>query len=124
MYHIYLQDFYNSRSCFIKFQFRKLYILQVLSAGFSQCKSDFSASFCCGNCTYAKFPNKFCVLKLFGIATFQQVSVDGNCLELGTSYDSALRKLPESRNFSTETMQKPQVFLSFIIVFFFIIFNG
>ena len=30
------------------------------------------------------FLNKFCVLKLFGIAKFQQVSVDGNRLEFGT----------------------------------------
>ena len=86
VYQIYLQDFYqNARSCFIKFQLRKLYIIEIVSAGFPQCKSDVLESFSCGNCTYAKFPNKFRMLKLFGIAKFQQVSVDGNRLEFGTT---------------------------------------
>ena len=84
VYQIYVQNFYNARSCFIKFQLRKLLTLQVVSAGFLQCKNDVSASFSCGNFTYAKFPNRFCMLKLFGIAKFQQVSVDGNRLEFGT----------------------------------------
>ena len=74
----------NARSCFIKVQLRKLYILQVVSAVFPQCKNDVSSSFSCGNFTYAKFPNRFCMLKLFGIAKFQQVSVDGNRLEFWT----------------------------------------
>ena len=38
---IYLQDFYNTSSCFIQIQMRKLYILQVVSAGFPQCKVTF-----------------------------------------------------------------------------------
>ena len=108
MYQMYLQDFYNGRSCFIEFQLRKLlnYILQIVFA----MKNDVSASFSCGNCTYAKFANRFCMLKLFGIAKFQQVSVGGKRL------DSALRKLAETRTFRTETMRKPYEFLSFRIV--------
>ena len=82
VYQIYLQDFYNARLCFIQFQLRKLYILQVVSAGSPQCKSEVSASFSCGNCSYVKFPNRFRMLNLFGIAKFQQVSVDGNRLEI------------------------------------------
>ena len=52
--------------------------VHVVSAGFPQCKNDVSASFFCGNYTYTKFPNRFCILKLFEIAKFQQVSVYGN----------------------------------------------
>ena len=110
LYQIYLKDFYNARSCFIKSQLRKLYILHIVSAVFLQCKSDVSASFSCGNCTYAKFPNRFRMLKLIRIAKFKQVSVDGNRLEFGTPQDSALRKLAETRNFRTETMRKPYLF--------------
>ena len=83
-YQIYLQDFYNTRSCFTKFQLRKLYLLQEVSAGFPRSKKDVLASFSCGNITYTKFPNRFRMLKLFGIAKFQQASVDGNRLEFGT----------------------------------------
>ena len=71
-------------------QLRKLYIRQIL--------------------------NRFRMLKLFGIAKFQQVSVVGNCLEAGTACDSTLRKLAETENFPPETMRKPYVFLSFSIV--------
>ena len=85
VYQIYLQDFYNARSCFIKFQLRKLHILQVVSARLPQCKSDVSASFSCGNCTYAKFPNKFRMLKLFGNAKFKRVSYCGSLLKLTIS---------------------------------------
>ena len=59
------------------------------------------------------FPNRFHMLKLFGIAKFHQVSVDGSRNEFGTPYDSALRKFAETRNILTETMRKPYVFLSF-----------
>ena len=68
----------------LSFSCENFKFLQVVSAGFPQCKNDVSASFSCGNYTYAKFPNRFCMLKLFGIAKFQQVSVDGNRLEFGT----------------------------------------
>ena len=44
------------------------------------------------------------MLKLVGIAKFQQVSVDGNRLEFGTPKDSALRKLAKIRHFRTETV--------------------
>ena len=116
MYQIYLQFIYNGRSCFSKFQLRKLYILIAVSAGLLQCKSAVSASSSCGNYTYNKFPNRFSMLNLFGITKFQQVSVNGNRLEFRTPWESALRTLAETRDFRIETMRKPYVFLSVSIV--------
>ena len=100
-----------TRSCFIMFELRKLNILQIISAGFPQCKRGVSARFGCGNCTYTNFPIRIRILQQFGIAKFQQeVKVDGNRLVFGTPQDS------ETRTLRPETMRKPYVFLSFSII--------
>ena len=61
--------------------------------GFLNIKVDVSASFSCGKCTYDMFPNRFLMLKLFGITKFHQVSVDGNSLEFGHP------RIPQCGNF-------------------------
>ena len=68
----------------VKFKLQKLCI-QVVSAGFPHFKSDVTTCFSCGNCTNAKFQNRFCMLKLFGFANFQRVLCNGNSLVFGTN---------------------------------------
>ena len=53
----------------------KLYILQVLSAGFPQCKSDVSASFIFETVDRPNFQIDSAYTDLFGISKFQQVLV-------------------------------------------------
>ena len=56
----------------VKFQLQKLHILQVVSAGFPHFKSDVTTCFSCGNCTYTKFPNRFCMLHYLESPSFSK----------------------------------------------------
>ena len=55
----------------VKFKLQKLCI-QVVSAGFPHFKSDVTTCFSCGNCTYAKFPNRFCMLHYLDSPSFSK----------------------------------------------------
>ena len=58
------------------------------------------------------------MLDQFAIAEFQQVSIDGNRLEFEIPLDSALRKLAETRNLRTDTMQNHTLSFSIVSVEF------
>ena len=58
----YVQDFNNAVSVVETLHTTRV---QVVSAGFPQGKCDVSANISFGNCTNAKFPNGFRMLKLF-----------------------------------------------------------
>ena len=83
MSQVYLHVIYNARSCFSKFQLRKLYILQVVSAGVRNLKVMFQQVSVAETIHTHKFLNRFRMLKLFVIAKLQQVPVDGNVWNLG-----------------------------------------